>query len=42
MTETLNTLNARLNRLLRNGKNVDSTGVIRKVKRQIRKAEQTQ
>lgn len=42
MAETMNTLNARLNRLIRNGKNVESQGVIRKIKRQIRNLEKTQ
>lgn len=42
MAETMNALNARLNRLIRNGKNVESQGVIRKIKRQIRNLEKTQ
>ena len=42
MAETMNTLNARLNRLIRNGKNVESQGVIRKIKRQIRNLEKVQ
>lgn len=42
MAETMHTLNARLNRLIRNGKNVESQGVIRKIKRQIRNLEKTQ
>lgn len=42
MAETMNTLNARLNRLIRNGKNVESQGVIRKIKRQIRNLEKAQ
>lgn len=42
MAETMNALNARLNRLIRNGKNVESQGIIRKIKRQIRNLEKTQ
>lgn len=42
MAETMNTLNARLNRLIRNGKNIESQGVIRKIKRQIRNLEKAQ
>lgn len=42
MAETMNTLNARLNRLIRNGKNVESQGVIRKIRRQIRNLEKAQ
>lgn len=40
MSNTINALNARLNRLLHNGKNTDGSGVIRKIRREIRHAEQ--
>lgn len=35
----MNALKARLNRLVRNGKNVDSPGVVRRIKRKIAKLE---
>lgn len=40
MAHTINELNARLMRLSRNGKNIESQGVIRKIRREIRHAEQ--
>lgn len=40
MSHTINELNARLMRLSRNGKNIESQGVIRKIRREIRHAEQ--
>lgn len=33
-------LKSRLNRLIRNGKNIDSQGVVRRIKRKIAKLEQ--
>lgn len=38
----INVLNARLNRLLRNGKNSEDSGVIRKIRREIRHAEKNE
>lgn len=40
MSNNINVLNERLNRLLHNGKNIESQGVIRKIRREIRHAEQ--
>lgn len=39
---TLNELYARKNRLIKNGKNDDSTGVLRKIERDIRKAKKNE
>lgn len=38
----INVLNARLNRLLRNGKNSEDSGVIRKIRREIRHTEKNE
>lgn len=39
---TLNELYARKNKLIKNGKNDESTGVLRKIEREIRKAKQNE
>lgn len=36
MSHTINELSARLTRLTRNGKNIDSQDVLRKIRREIR------
>lgn len=36
MSHAINELNARLTRLTRNGKNIESQGVLRKIHREIR------
>lgn len=36
MSHTINELSARLTRLTRNGKNIESQGVLRKIRREIR------